>query len=188
MVVRITETQFWDAMKGAKRPPEIVQPNNERQQLIIGWRVNQHGTATRLMVKVYTSIFGEPGHGITRGVAQDSIRVCLVDTEHNVGVGKATFTQRTEGWQDRLIEKVAAMFTAAHTHLSAGEPPRCLMCNALMGLRTATRGKTPGTRFWGCLNFPRCRGTRPYPLVTSTTKQPDSFHQLAAQRSAASRW
>lgn len=36
--------------------------------------------------------------------------------------------------------------------------PRCPQCNALMVLRTASRGPNQGGQFWGCPNYPRCRG------------------------------
>jgi restriction system protein len=36
--------------------------------------------------------------------------------------------------------------------------PACPRCGASMVLRTATRGGNAGGRFWGCSNFPKCRG------------------------------
>lgn len=39
---------------------------------------------------------------------------------------------------------------------------RCPNCNAAMSLRTAKKGKNPGSKFWGCKKYPRCKGTRPY--------------------------
>jgi len=40
-------------------------------------------------------------------------------------------------------------------------PPACPKCGGLMSLRTAKTGKTPGSQFWGCTNFPDCKGTQP---------------------------
>ncbi len=42
------------------------------------------------------------------------------------------------------------------------DPPLCPKCNQPMALRTARKGPTPGSQFWGCQNYPDCRGTRPY--------------------------
>ena len=42
-----------------------------------------------------------------------------------------------------------------------GDTPHCPLCNRLMVLRTARRGASAGSEFWGCDQFPRCRGTRP---------------------------
>lgn len=187
MVIRITEQAFWEALKGAKRPAEVLLQNTERTQLIVGWWVQRAGAKTHLMVKIYTSIFGAPGQGISRGVGQDSIRVALVDTKTDKGVGKTAYTQRTPGWEGRLIDKVRELFALAEKTLDAGQPPRCPCCGGTMGMRTAARGSNAGSQFWGCNNFPRCRGS--LPLVTLPVEQPTAgFHQLAKQRRAASRW
>lgn len=40
--------------------------------------------------------------------------------------------------------------------------PTCPRCQSTMQLRTAKRGETVGSQFWGCPNYPKCRGTLPY--------------------------
>ena len=40
--------------------------------------------------------------------------------------------------------------------------PRCPLCDGLMVLRTARKGKNAGSQFWGCAAFPKCKGTRPF--------------------------
>lgn len=40
-------------------------------------------------------------------------------------------------------------------------PPRCPLCGELTALRTAKAGKTPGSQFWGCTAYPKCKGTLP---------------------------
>ena len=37
-------------------------------------------------------------------------------------------------------------------------PPRCPKCNSEMVTRIAKTGSNRGEQFWGCPNFPRCRG------------------------------
>ena len=37
--------------------------------------------------------------------------------------------------------------------------PRCPQCGAQMALRTAKTGKNAGQQFWGCINYPDCKGT-----------------------------
>ena len=39
-------------------------------------------------------------------------------------------------------------------------PPDCPACGRKMVERTAKRGPLTGNRFWGCSDFPACRGTR----------------------------
>ena len=41
--------------------------------------------------------------------------------------------------------------------------PKCPKCNAPMALRTAKKGSKSGSQFWGCSQFPKCRGTREHP-------------------------
>ena len=35
----------------------------------------------------------------------------------------------------------------------------CPLCGKLMALRTARKGKTAGSQFWGCTGYPECKGT-----------------------------
>ncbi len=42
----------------------------------------------------------------------------------------------------------------------ANTEPECPQCSAEMVQRTATKGKYAGKKFWGCTNYPRCRGIR----------------------------
>jgi ssDNA-binding Zn-finger/Zn-ribbon topoisomerase 1 len=37
--------------------------------------------------------------------------------------------------------------------------PQCPKCGAEMQLRTAKKGRNTGGKFYGCSNFPKCRGT-----------------------------
>ena len=47
------------------------------------------------------------------------------------------------------------------THVDVSEAvPHCPICNALMVKRLARRGSRSGSTFWGCCNYPKCRGTR----------------------------
>jgi len=49
--------------------------------------------------------------------------------------------------------------SAANTN-SSERLPHCPVCNALMVKRLARRGVSAGSSFWGCSNYPKCRGTR----------------------------
>ena len=39
---------------------------------------------------------------------------------------------------------------------------RCPQCGSSLVLRTAKKGPTAGSRFWGCSSFPRCKYTKAY--------------------------
>ncbi len=43
-------------------------------------------------------------------------------------------------------------------HGKAQTPP-CPQCGGLMSLRTAKTGKNAGQSFWGCTQYPNCKGT-----------------------------
>ncbi len=45
---------------------------------------------------------------------------------------------------------------------SAAGEPCCPKCGSAMILRTSKSGVTAGTQFWGCSNFPKCRGMVSY--------------------------
>ena len=40
-------------------------------------------------------------------------------------------------------------------------PPGCPDCGSVMVARKARKGPTAGRSFWGCVNYPQCKGTRP---------------------------
>ncbi|MBR5840476.1 MAG: topoisomerase DNA-binding C4 zinc finger domain-containing protein, partial [Victivallales bacterium] len=42
----------------------------------------------------------------------------------------------------------------------AAEAPKCPICGSPMRLRTAKTGTNAGSRFWGCTQYPACRGVR----------------------------
>jgi len=46
---------------------------------------------------------------------------------------------------------------------AGGQGVTCPKCGGGMVLRTARKGKRPGSRFYGCSRYPSCRGTRPGP-------------------------
>jgi restriction system protein len=47
-------------------------------------------------------------------------------------------------------------------NLTANSPEWCPVCGAVLTLRTARKGKNPGTKFWGCSKYPACKFTKAY--------------------------
>jgi len=45
---------------------------------------------------------------------------------------------------------------------NSGITPHCPKCGNEMVLRTAKNGPNQGEQFWGCPDYPRCRGVRKY--------------------------
>lgn len=69
-----------------------------------------------------------------------------------------------------LLELVRTVQTPGQESASVAAPattaepsvaPACPKCGGEMTMRTARRGENVGQTFWGCTQFPRCRGTRP---------------------------
>ncbi len=63
-----------------------------------------------------------------------------------------------------LLRLVRDVQTTSRIAIRSDEPdhltPNCPRCSTPMVLREARRGPNPGEKFWGCVNYPRCRGTR----------------------------
>jgi restriction system protein len=58
-------------------------------------------------------------------------------------------------------EAAAAPRPAAAAPLQDSGAPMCPRCSNPMVRRTASRGANKGNMFWGCAEYPSCRGTRP---------------------------
>ena len=73
-----------------------------------------------------------------------------------------------------LNDKLRARLGTAETKTPQYEPilapqsegpltnPTCPRCSGEMTLRTVKSGKNKGNQFWGCTNFPKCRGIVPH--------------------------
>src|SRR5436190_5969878 len=63
-----------------------------------------------------------------------------------------------------LLRLVRDVQTSRRLAISSEEPdhltPMCPSCSTPMVLREARRGMYAGQKFWGCVNYPKCRGTR----------------------------
>lgn len=70
--------------------------------------------------------------------------------------------RRTTRFARDLRERRAAKKAQTNTVSGPGntDAPDCPSCNRTMVKRTARRGARAGTDFWGCTNYPICRGTR----------------------------
>jgi restriction system protein len=64
-----------------------------------------------------------------------------------------------------LLRLVRDVQTTSRVAIRSDEPdhliPNCPRCNIPMKMREARRGQHTGEKFWGCANYPKCRGTRP---------------------------
>jgi restriction system protein len=63
----------------------------------------------------------------------------------------------------RIINEIQPSATgpAQSAPLSSSANPSCPGCGSAMVIRTAKKGANAGNRFWGCSNYPQCKGIVP---------------------------
>jgi len=61
---------------------------------------------------------------------------------------------------EALIGDIPRRYSAADSGLAVAAPPepRCPQCGTAMIRRTAKKGQFSGQRFWGCGQYPKCKG------------------------------
>lgn len=62
------------------------------------------------------------------------------------------------------------------------QTPSCPRCEGRMVLRTAKRGPHSGTKFYGCADFPVCRGTREAEQKTVSDPTWDAYQAANRER------
>jgi len=60
-----------------------------------------------------------------------------------------------------LLESIDAGYDPEMLAILNDTTKYCPKCDGVMALRTAVKGSNPGSQFWGCSNYPRCRFTMP---------------------------
>ncbi len=63
------------------------------------------------------------------------------------------------GFRERMTAVRLEARDGVHGNVT-GQTPPCPECAAVMRLRKARGGKSPGQAFWGCSRYPECKGTR----------------------------
>ncbi len=75
------------------------------------------------------------------------------DIFKSFAAGEAPKVSMPPGMRRELEARVKAL---------AAEDPVCPECKTRMVLRIAQAGPNPGSKFWGCANYPKCRATIPF--------------------------
>jgi restriction system protein len=125
------------------------------------WKVRTVGV--ELVRELYGAMVGEEAHGaifVTSGnYTPDAIDfardkpIKLVDGRALVSLLKGVRTGirgQADGGPARAIRGP----------IPPGEPLACPRCGSAMVSRIAKQGAKAGTAFWGCSQYPTCRGTR----------------------------
>lgn len=115
------------------------------------WKAYKVGVTTvRELYGVMAAHGATGGFVVTSGVFTDEARAFAVGRNIELLDGKALHA---------LIRGVSAGAADSPATASASAPA-CPLCNSAMVKRTAKRGTNAGKAFWGCSQYPVCKGTR----------------------------
>ncbi len=101
--VTILESEFDNIFKPEKN--WVKEYSGNAQEVIYTKRLL---TKPDILVKVYSSI--HKNNGLSRGVGQDAIRICAVNTKTDRGVMKTRRINRVPGWENRVVERVTEVW------------------------------------------------------------------------------
>lgn len=91
--------------------------------------------------------------------AAAQLPLARVPVQHGYNVAELQALLREKAGRPAAAEAVPTPVPAAAPVASGTKPsPICPQCGGAMVLRTAKTGTNQGGQFWGCSNFPRCRG------------------------------
>ncbi len=119
------------------------------------WKAYKVGVTTvRELYGVMAAKGATGGFVVTSGVFTDEARAFAVGRNIELMDGKALHA---------LIRGVSvpAKAAAASPAATPAGLPACPVCQSAMVKRTAKRGANSGNAFWGCSQYPGCKGTRP---------------------------
>ena len=126
-----TDEKLWHYHRFDRGEHTYIVPVGERVAILVRSSIEMNGRAAE--------------------TGADSIRLYLMNVASGSPLAEKVdaWTQRTRGWQDRMIEKIRILYKKG---LEMGN---CTECDSgVMVKRTGTRGD-----FYGCSNYPRCRHT-----------------------------
>lgn len=114
-------------------------------------------TTVRELYGVMAAEGATGGFVVTSGVFTDDARAFAEGRNIELLDGKALHT---------LIRGVNVSSKAGEALSNSSAPapagvPHCPVCESPMMKRTAKRGANVGNEFWGCSQYPACKGTRP---------------------------
>jgi restriction system protein len=118
------------------------------------WKAYKVGVSTvRELYGVMAAEGATGGFVVTSGVFTDEARAFAVGRNIELMDGKALHALI------RGVSVPAKAAAASPTATPAGSPT-CPVCQSAMVRRTAKRGANSGNEFWGCSQYPGCKGIR----------------------------
>lgn len=92
--------------------------------------------------------------------------ICLIHQanyllDQQISALERAFVQGGGYGENLLAARLAERAGKDRTDPSDRSAPICPTCGKGMVFRTARKGAFAGSRFWGCVGYPECKGTRP---------------------------
>jgi len=118
------------------------------------WKAYKVGVTTvRELYGVMAAKGATGGFVVTSGVFTDEARAFATGRNIELMDGKALHVLiRGVSVPTKMTSAAPAVVTSA---------PACPICHSAMEKRIAKRGANSGNAFWGCSQYPACKGTRP---------------------------
>lgn len=118
MAAQFTEVTLDDMEKFLKRGFRALRP---KQGVQYGEYYYDLGLSDYIKVRVWTSV--RRGSGMGAGVGEDAIRVQLMSIQANrpLQSGKAPIVKRTQGWRNKLQDKIEAAIETSDEMASKGD-------------------------------------------------------------------
>lgn len=117
------------------------------------WKAYKVGVSTvRELYGVMAAQGATGGFVITSGVFTDEARAFGTGRNIKLVNGEELHALIREARPAATLNNARALDTSV---------PKCPVCQSAMTKRTAKRGTNSGNEFWGCTQYPACKGTRP---------------------------
>ena len=117
------------------------------------WKAYKVGVSTvRELYGVMAAQGATGGFVVTSGVFTDEARAFAAGRNIELVNGEELHA---------LIRKMNWVSPSKATGATDSKVPTCPVCQSAMVKRTAKRGANAGNEFWGCQQYPACKGTRP---------------------------
>jgi restriction system protein len=118
------------------------------------WRSKKVDVGTVREMLGLVSAHGADGGFVVSAGSFTSAAVALAD-------GRAVVLIDNDGLHQMMRSPVTLLLERKQGSTASGlATPTCPQCSSPMVKRVAKRGRGAGNPFWGCSNFPSCRGTR----------------------------
>jgi restriction system protein len=133
--------------------------NKDREKFLVQckqWRAQQVGVSiVRELYGVMAAEGAAGGYVVTSGkFTKDAVQFAQGRNIELIDGNKL------EGLLREKSAAPAAAKVAPNQRTPMADAPRCPSCGAPMVERVAKQGPNAGTTFWGCGQYPKCRGTR----------------------------